>query len=210
MRRKARFLAAVAAVVGLLCPACGQSPDRPAPQTAGDAAGRIDTDAPNGVCRVGAELVDHIGCVDEELAFSADALDRCRSAGEADCDARCQQGDPPACTALALVHELALETTPNRAYAARLLDRACAAGDGAACNDPGVLHAKGLGFPVEVERAETLYTVACDRGSVTGCANLAMSRAWGADAPAEIAHAASVVETACVSSRDAHACAALR
>jgi TPR repeat protein len=210
MCRSLSFLVSLAAAFGLLCPACGQSPDVPAPRSGADAAGRGDTDAPNGVCRVGAELVDHVGCVDEELAYSPDAIDRCRATGEAACDARCQQGDPASCTALALVHELALEATPNRTYAARLLDRACAAGDGTACNDLGVLHAKGIGFPVEVERGETLYAVACEHGSVTGCANYVMSRRWGSTGvPAPVVRAAGVVEGACTSARDARACAAL-
>jgi TPR repeat protein len=202
-------LALVVGGVGLLCPACGQSPDLQAPQTASDVGRGGETDAPNGVCRTGAQLVAHLGCVDDELSVSPDAVEACRSGGETECDARCAQGETPACTSLALVHELALEATPNTAYAARLFDRACAAGDGAACNDLGVLHAKGLGFPVETERAEALYRVACDRGSVEGCANLAMARTWGTDAPEAVARAAGAVENACVSSRNARACSVL-
>jgi TPR repeat protein len=194
------------------------SPDIPAPESAASSGGG-DIDAPNGVCRAGAHRVEHLGCVDDELAFSTDALETCRSVGAPECDARCEGGDAPSCTALALVHELALEASPNTTYAARLLDKACAAGDGAGCNDLGVLHAKGLGFPVEIERAEILYGLACQHGSVVGCANLVTARTWGSDVvgegsdqttiPAGIAYAASVVERACTASHDARACAAV-
>jgi TPR repeat protein len=202
-------LTVVMGLVGPLCPACGQSPDLQAPRTASDIARSGETDAPNGVCRAGAQLVAHLGCVDDEVSLSPDAVEACRSGGETECEARCSQGETPACTALALVHQLALEATPNTAYAARLFDRACAAGDGAACNDLGVLHAKGLGFPAESERAETLYQRACDRGSIEGCANLAIARTWGAEAPDPVTHAASVAQNACVSSRNARACLVL-
>jgi TPR repeat protein len=196
-------------VLGVLCPACSQSPDLPAPRTAAEAAGRGAADAPNGVCPVGSQRVEHVGCVDEELAFSSDALDACRSSGAAECDERCQKGDAPSCTALALVHQLSLEASPDTMYAARLFDKACAAGDGAACNDLGVLHGKGMGFPVDYDRAEALYAVACDRGSVIGCANLATSRTWGDSPPDAVARAVLAVKDACVSAAQPRACAAL-
>lgn len=199
------FLAAVATI----CPACGKSPDLSAPDTPASLARAVDVDAPNGVCRGGAQMVPHVGCVDEELSFSADAVGACRSTGEPECSTRCQQGDAPSCTALAIVHEFALETTPNMTYAARLLDKSCAGGDGAACNDLGVLYAKGLGFPVDVERAETLYAVACDRGDLGGCANLARARSWSGEPPENVAKAVHVVQRACTSSSDARACAAV-
>ena len=44
----------------------------------------------------------HIGCVDDEVSFSPDAVEACRSSGEAECRARCDKGDSGACTALAL------------------------------------------------------------------------------------------------------------
>jgi hypothetical protein len=181
----------------------------PAPKTEAEAAGRSAADAPNGVCRAGAQRVEHVGCVDEELAISPDALDQCRSSGAKECDERCQQGDTPSCTALALVHQLALETAPNTAYAARLFDKACAAGDGAACNNLGVMHSRGMGFPVDYDRAETLYAVACDRGSVMGCANLATSRTWGDSPPEAVGRALLAVKDACVSAAQARACTAL-
>ena len=192
-----------------ICHACGVSPDMRAPQSAGEATRAADVDAPNGVCRAGAARVEHVGCVDEELSFSTDAIDACRAAGESDCSQRCQNGDAPSCTALALVHAFALEATANTAYAARLLDRSCGAGDGAACNDLGVLHGKGLGFPVDVERAEALYAAACDHGSVVGCANLTRSRTWGAEPPGTVLQAVRTVSRACDSGADPHACAAL-
>jgi TPR repeat protein len=204
--------ALLVALVVAICPACGQSPDIAAPGSGDDAvraARAVDVDAPNGVCRAGARMLPHIGCVDDELSFSVDAIDACRSVGEGECGARCQKGDAPSCTALALVHQFALETQPNTTYAARLLDQSCAAGDGAACNDLGVLHGKGLGFPVDVARAETLYGVACDRGDIGGCANLARARTWGAEPPAPAAHAIETVSRACTSGSDARACAAL-
>lgn len=199
----------VTLVLVSLCPACGVSPDLPAPQESPRGAPTADVDAPNGVCRSGADMVAHIGCVDEELSFSTDALNACRSAGESECSQRCQDGDAPSCTALALVHAFALEASANTTYAAHLLDRSCAAGDGAACNDLGVLHGKGLGFPVNVVRAETLYAVACDHGSVVGCANLTLSRTWGAEPPSTVLQAVHTVDRACDSGGDSHACAAL-
>jgi TPR repeat protein len=169
----------------------------------------VDVDAPNGVCRLGAEMLPHIGCVDGEMALSVDAIDACRSVGEPECTERCQKGDAPSCTALAMVHQFGLETTSNSTYAASLLDRACAGGDGAGCNNLGVLHAKGLGFPVEEERAEVLYGVACQQGSVLGCANLVRARTWGENPPDNVLQAARTVDRACDSTQDAHACAAL-
>jgi TPR repeat protein len=206
MIRKCRLLAVFAVAV---CPACAESPNMAAPQTAAANARAVDVDAPNGMCRAGAQMLDHVGCIDEELSFSVDALDVCRSTGETECSTRCQQGDAPSCTSLALVHAFALETGPNTTYAARLLDHSCASGDGPACTDLGVLHAKGLGFPVDVERAETLYAVACDRGDIVGCADLTRARTWGADPPENVVRAAGVVENACLSTSDARACAAL-
>jgi TPR repeat protein len=208
MSARSRNALLVFALFGVVCPACAQSPDMPAPRTESEAVGRAVADAPNGVCHTGAQRVDKVGCVDEELAFSADALEACRNSGAHECDERCQNGDTPACTSLALVHQLALETAPNTTYAARLFDKACAAGDGAACNDLGVLHGKGLGFPVDYDRAEALYTVACDRGSVMGCANLAISRTWGDHPPDAVARAMLAVTDACVSAGQPRACAA--
>jgi TPR repeat protein len=199
----------VAAALGVLCPACGQSPDRPAPETPADVARTVDVDAPNGVCPAGAQKVEHVGCVDEGLAFSIDALDTCRAAGEGECSERCQQGDAPSCTALGLVHAFALEASPNTTYAARLLDKACAVGDGMACNDLGVLHAKGIGFPVEIEKAEALYAAGCDRGSIAACANLSMARVWGSDPPENVTRAVSLVKRACEAAADGRSCAAL-
>jgi TPR repeat protein len=198
-------------VLGLVtvCPACGESPDMGAPPVAANAPGSALVDAPNGVCRSGAQLVPRVGCVDEDLAFPADAVQTCRSEGETACSARCQAGEAPSCTALAIVHEFALETTANTTYAARLLDQACAMRDGAACNDLGVMHGKGLGFPVDVDKAETLYQVACDYGQIVGCENLTRSRAWGSTPPDSVARAAEVVENACLSASDARACESL-
>ena len=181
----------------------------PAPRTEAEATGRSVADAPNGVCPTGSQKIEHVGCVDEGMAFSTDALDSCRNSGARECDERCQKGDAPSCTALALVHQLALETAPNTTYAARLYDKACAGGDGAACNDLGVLHGKGIGFPVDYERAEALYAVACDRGSVMGCANLATSRTWGDHPPDAVSRAVLAVKDACVSAAQPRACAAL-
>jgi TPR repeat protein len=192
-----------------ICPACGVSPDLQAPQGPAEVARSVDVDAPNGVCRAGAQMIPHIGCVDDELSFSKEALDGCRSTGESECSARCQGGDAPSCTALALVHAFGLETTSNTAYAAHLLDVSCAAGDGAACNDLGVLHGKGLGFPVDVERAETLYGIACEHGNVVGCANLAGARTWGDELPAPVQQALQTVDRACQSASDGRACGAL-
>jgi len=209
MLTRSRNALVLSSLLGVVCPACGQSPDLPAPRTEAEATGRAAADAPNGVCHAGSQKIDHVGCVDEELAFSIDALDACRSSGARECDERCQRGDTPSCTALALVHQLALETVPNTTYAARLFDKACAAGDGAACNDLGVLHGKGLGFPVDFDRAEALYAVACDRGSVMGCANLATSRTWGQSPPEAVGRAVLAVKDACVSAAQPRACAAL-
>jgi len=209
MSSRSRNALLLVALLGVVCPACGQSPILPAPRTEAEASGRAAADAPNGVCRAGTQRVEHVGCVDEELAFSADALASCRNSGTRECDELCQKGDTPACTSLALVHQLALETAPNTTYAARLFDKACAAGDGAACNDLGVLHGKGLGFPVDYDRAEALYTVACDRGSVMGCANLATSRTWGDHPPDAVGRAVLAVTDACVSAAQPRACAAL-
>jgi len=209
MPRKQGFLALPVALFAAFCPACGMSPDPQAPQGPAAAARAVDVDAPNGVCRAGAQMVAHIGCVDAELAFSSESLDACRSTGEPECSVRCQKGDAPSCTSLALVHAFGLETSTNTTYAAELLERSCAAGDGAACNDLGVLHGKGLGFPVDVERAETLYAVACDHGSVIGCANLAGARVWGAEPPATVMQALHTVENACNSGGEPHACTAL-
>jgi TPR repeat protein len=196
-------------LVAAICPACGVSPDLQAPQGPAAAARAVDVDAPNGVCRSGAHIIPHIGCVDDGLSFSQASLDACRSTGEPECSARCQKGDAPSCTGLALVHAFGLETSSNTAYAAQLLDRSCAAGDGAACTDLGVLHARGLGFPVDVERAETLYAVACDHGDIVGCANLASSRTWGADPPTNVLQALRTVESACGSGEALEACGAL-
>ncbi len=204
-----RNLLVVVLVLAAFCPACGMSPDTPAPQTEASAARRVDVDAPNGVCRRGARMIEHFGCIDDELSFSVDAVDACRSAGEPECSQRCQNGDAPSCTALALVHAFALEASANTAYAARLLDRSCAAGDGAACNDLGVLHGKGLGFPVDVERAEVLYGVACEHGDVTGCANLTRARTWGEQPPTPVVQAVQTVVRACTSGGDPKACSAL-
>jgi TPR repeat protein len=209
MRSERGFSMLVACLLGFVCPACGLSPDVPAPQSGAEAAHSGDADAPNGVCRVGAQRVEHVGCVDEELSFSPDALDACRSDGAKQCDERCQSGDTPSCTALALVHQLALEASPNTTYAAHLYEKACAAGDGAACNDLGVMHGKGLGLPVDYDRAETLYAVACEKGNVEGCVNFATSRSWGSDPPENVAHAVLAVQDACVSAGQARACAAL-
>jgi uncharacterized protein len=192
-----------------VCPACGESPDMGAPPAAANAPGAALVDAPNGVCRAGAQLVPRVGCVDEELAFPADAVETCRSAGEKACSARCEAGEAPSCTALAVVHEFALETTANTTYAARLLDQACGLRDGAACNDLGVMHAKGLGFPVDVDKGEALYQVACDYGQIVGCENLTRSRAWGSNPPDSVSRAAAVVENACLSASDARACESL-
>ena len=208
MSSETRFALVLSGVLGVLCPACGQSPEQPAPQTESEAA-HSEADAPNGVCRAGSQRVEHVGCVDEELAFSPDALEACRSAGARECDDRCQNGDTPACTSLALVHQLALEASPDTTYAARLYDKACAAGDGAACNDLGVMHGKGLGVPVDYEKAEALYAMACDKGNVVGCANLATSRTWGSDPPENVARAVLAVQDACVSAAQPRACAAL-
>jgi TPR repeat protein len=208
MTLETRITLLVTGLLGVLCPACGQSPEQPAPQTASEAA-RSSADAPNGVCRAGSQRIEHVGCVDEELAYSQDALDSCRSAGARECDEHCQNGDNAACTALGLVHQLALEAPPNTTYAARLFDKACGAGDGAACNDLGVMHAKGLGLPVDYEKAETLYAVACEKGNVVGCANLATSRTWGEDPPPNVAQAVLAVQDACVSAAQPRACAAL-
>jgi TPR repeat protein len=206
MLAKTGFLVLLVAAV---CPACGQTPDLSAPRDAASAARAVDVDAPNGVCRAGAKMVPHIGCVDEELSYSTDALDACRSSGEGECVTRCQKGDAPSCTALAMVHQFALETTPNTTYAAKLLDMSCATGDGAACNDLGVMHAKGLGFAVEVDKAEALYDVACDHGDVAGCANLTRARTWGDNPPENVAKAVLMVENACNSTSDPRACSAL-
>src|SRR5579859_6827601 len=190
--RSALRTSLLAAALGVACPACGQSPDLPAPRTEAEAAvahSASDADAPNGVCRRGAQRIEHLGCVDEELSLPGDALDSCRSAGIKQCEEQCLQGDSPACTALGLVHELALEVKPNTTYAARLFEKGCAAGGGPACNDLGVMHAKGLGMPVDVPRAEVLYAVACDRGDVVGCANLATSRVWGSETPENVGRA---------------------
>jgi uncharacterized protein len=192
-----------------VCPACGESPDIGAPPAAANAPGSALVDAPNGVCPAGAQLVPHVGCVDEDLAFPADEVATCRASGEQACSARCQAGEAPSCTSLAILHQFALETTANTAYATRLLDQACALRDGAACNDLGVMHAKGLGFPVDVARGETLYQVACDYGQIVGCENLTRSRAWGSDAPEFVARAAAVVENACLSASDPRACESL-
>jgi TPR repeat protein len=210
MRFKSCALIAFAALVGASCPACGRNPERAAPNTSASSGQRSqDADAPNGVCPAGAQTVEHIGCVDERLAYSPDALDQCRSAGAADCDAACQRGDAPACTALGLVHLLALEASPNTAYAARFFDQACAQGDGAGCNDAGVLHLKAMGFPLDVERAETLFQLACEHGSVEGCVNLSTARPWGDRAPDNVSQAALAVQRACESASNARACAAL-
>jgi uncharacterized protein len=208
--RNASLLACLlGCLLGVLCPGCGQSPDLAAPRTEAEVSSRAAADAPNGVCPAGAQRIEHVGCVDEELAFSSDALDACRSSGAHECDERCRNGDAPSCTALALVNQLALETAPNTTYAARLFDKACAGGDGAACNDLGVLHGKGLGFPVDYDRAEALFAVACDRGSVVGCANLATSRTWGDSPPDAVGRAVLAVKDACVSAGQPRACAAL-
>ncbi len=196
-------------LLATICPACGVSPDLQVPQGPAALARTVDVDAPNGVCRAGAQMIPHIGCVDDELSFSKEAVDACRSTGEPECSTRCQNGDAPSCTALALVHAFGLEATSNTTYAAHLLDMSCAAGDGAACNNLGVMHAKGLGFPIEVERAETLYAVACDHGSIAGCANLARARTWGEEPPATVLQALQTVDRACDSSSDAKACGAL-
>ncbi|HEY3817015.1 MAG TPA: tetratricopeptide repeat protein [Polyangiaceae bacterium] len=209
MSSRSRNALLLVSLLGVVCPACAQSPDMPAPRTESEALGRAVADAPNGVCHAGSQRIEHVGCVDEELAFSPDALEACRNSGARECDERCQKGDTPSCTSLALVHQLALETAPNTTYAARLFDKACAAGDGAACNDLGVLHGKGLGFPVDYDRAEALYTVACDRGSVIGCANLATSRTWGDHPPDAVGRAMLAVTDACVSAAQPRACAAL-
>lgn len=202
--------ALLVALFVIVCPACGRSPDMGAPETAADEAVRaVDTDAPSGVCRPGARAIPHVGCVDEQMSFSVDAVNACRSDGETECSSRCQSGDAPSCTALALVHAFALEASANTTYAARLLDRACAAGDGAACNDLAVFHAKGLGFPVSVEKAEALFGVACDHGDVHGCANLASARTWGDTPPVPVARALETVSRACQSTSDANACAAM-
>jgi uncharacterized protein len=198
-----------ALALAAICPACGISPDLQAPQGVAASVRAVDVDAPNGVCRSGAQMIPHIGCVDEELSFSKDAINACRSAGEPECSVRCQKGDAPSCTALALVHAFALEASANTNYAAHLLDGSCAAGDGAACNDLGVLHGKGLGFPVDKQRAETLYAVACDHGDVVGCSNLARARIWGEDLPPGVQQALNTVDRACDSASDSHACAAL-
>ena len=204
-----RKILLLAGALGVLCPACGQNPGSPAPQSPASRARSAEADAPNGVCRAGAQRVEHVGCVDEELSFSPDALDACRSGAAAECDGRCQNGDTPSCTALGLVRLLALEASPNTAYASRLFEGACSAGDGAACNDLGVMHARGLGFPVDVERGETLYALACDHADLIGCANLATARSWGSDAPDVIAKASMAVENACLSAAHPRACAAL-
>jgi len=209
MSSRSRNASLLVALLGVVCPACAQSPIPPAPRTEAEALGRAVADAPNGVCRAGSQRVEHVGCVDEELAFSPDALASCRNSGARECDELCQKGDTPACTSLALVHQLALETAPNTTYAARLFDKACAAGDGAACNDLGVLHGKGIGFPVDYDRAEALYAVACDRGSVMGCANLATSRTWGDHPPDAVGRAVLAMTDACVSAAQPRACAAL-
>jgi uncharacterized protein len=209
MSRATRKAVLLTTFLGVLCPACGQTPDSPAPQTPAALARTAEADAPNGVCRTGAQMVPHVGCVDEALSFSQDALDACREGAAVECDQRCAQGDTPSCTALGLVKELALESSPNTAYATRLFDKACAAGDGAACNDLGVMHARGVGVPMDAERAEVLYSVACDHSDVVGCANLATARTWGADPPANVASAVLAVENACVSTNNPRACAAL-
>jgi TPR repeat protein len=202
-------LGAIAVLVVILCPACGVTPDFSAPATAPEEARSGLVDAPNGVCRPGAQRLEHFGCVDEGLSFSVDAVEACRAAGEAECDARCQRSDPPSCTALALVHQLALESSPNTTYATRLFEIACKAGDGAGCNDLGILAARGIGQPVDVERAEGLFSVACVHGDIIGCANLTSSRAWGPEPPPHVVQAAQAVATACDSGAEPHACAAL-
>src|SRR5579872_5956039 len=98
------FVACAAAI----CPACGMSPVTGDPQTVASAVRAVDVDAPNGVCRAGALMVERVGCVDEELSFSPDAVNSCRSTGEPECSERCQKGDGASCTALAVVHEFAL------------------------------------------------------------------------------------------------------
>ncbi|MGO9835466.1 MAG: tetratricopeptide repeat protein [Polyangiaceae bacterium] len=209
MNANSRAILVVTSIFGVVCPGCGQSPEREAPRTEAEARSAADADAPNGVCPAGSQVAEHVGCVDEGLEFSTDALESCRSAGEAECDQRCQNGDAPSCTALALVHLLALEATPNTTYAGWLFDKACAAGDGMACNDLGRLHARGIGFPVDVDRAETLYSIACEHGTVEGCVNLATARAWGQNAPENVVGAALSVKQACTSAGDARSCAAL-
>jgi uncharacterized protein len=209
MSANSRTILFVTSILGVVCPACGLSPDRGAPRMEADTRASADADAPNGVCPAGSQVAEHIGCVDEGLEFSEDALEVCRSAGETQCDEQCQKGDTPSCTALALVHQLALEATPNMTYAGRLFDQACAAGDGMACNDLGRLHARGVGFPVDVERAETLYSLACEHGTVEGCVNLVTARAWGQSAPDNVLQAALSVKHACTSTGDARSCAAL-
>ncbi len=208
MRRESGALLLIASFLGVVCPACESGRDRGDPLPPAQAASAVDVDAPKGVCREGANMVEHVGCVDDAFAYSVDGVESCREAGLTQCEDACQKGDPSACSSAAILHLLAIETTPNTAYAASFFEKACVAGDGAGCNNLGVLHGKGIGFPVDVDRSETLYAVSCEHGSVVGCANLAMGRAWSSDPPENVKYAASVVQRACMSSADARACSA--
>jgi TPR repeat protein len=209
MRTETRAILVIASFLGVVCPACESGRDRGDPLTPAQAARSVDVDAPNGVCREGAIMIPNIGCVDDAFAYSPDGIESCREMGMPQCEEACQKGDPSACTSAAILHQFAIETTPNTTYAAALFEKACATGDGGGCNNLGVLHGKGIGFPVDVERAETLYEVSCDHGSVVGCANLAMGRTWSADPPQNVANAASVAQRACEASADARACSAV-
>jgi TPR repeat protein len=193
--------------LAILCPACGGASGTNAPAQSAEA--RIAADAPRGVCRIGSQFVEHFGCIDEELAFSEDALASCRAAGEAKCGELCARSDYASCTSLGVMHHLSLDVSPDEAVAARYFGGGCKGGDGAACADLGLMYAKGLGLPVDVAKAETYYAIGCDLGNVASCTSLASARTVDRDPPPALAHATAVVERACEGTSDVHACAVL-
>jgi serine/threonine protein kinase len=105
----------------------------------------------------------------------------------------CDNGDAPACVALAQ----AAEATKDFDRAANLYVKACNGRTAAGCTGLGVLYNRGLGVTRDTTQAVVYYERGCTLGDMAGCNNLGTVYQFGSIGFRDSAKAAGLYERAC-------------
>jgi TPR repeat protein len=119
----------------------------------------------------------------------------------------CLQGDPAACTNIAVQAFYGRGTSQNRPHAFKLWYRACKLRDYQACNNAGVMILHGMdGAPRDPIAARRLFEHACDAPGKHGCGNLASCWEHGHGGPKDFRKAVELHLRACTTGNDAASC----
>lgn len=153
---------------------------------------------PRGASSHGAAMArDDFACVESSLRGEPDAA----IVGEAadHFRAECDGGEPAACSALGVMHELGRGVPRDMPQAVELYMSACQQRYARGCVNLGQLHAEGVGVPQRWSQAAALYDLACQARNAEGCYRIAQLQDQGRGVTQNSAYAAALYARSCES-----------